>query len=243
MAAISDYLEKTLLNYIFRNGSFPKPENISLALLNTIPKDNDTGSTMDEVLEYRTNESGAKIFTQYARASLGEPQTSGQSWWSNVGQDTDSAYFVYTETITENVASSGYYYPLYADDGSGAAQQKAIGAGNGSTRVFEFADHPGVTFYKPENVGPNNGSPDNPDPDEIIYRFYDGNGFIQNQKSITFNSAGKGGWGEIVAVAIMDSANYGEGQILMYAPLSIPKTIGEGDVVQFIPSQLEISLK
>lgn len=72
---------------------------------------------------------------------------------------------------------------------------------------------------------------------------YDGNGFIQNSANITFNQAGKGGWGTIKAVAIVDSDAYGEGEILMYAPLEVEKSIGEGDVVQFIPSQLEISLK
>ena len=58
MAAISDYLEKKLLNFLFRSGTFDKPSNISLALLNEVPKDNDTGSTVAEVPETRTNDGG-----------------------------------------------------------------------------------------------------------------------------------------------------------------------------------------
>ena len=41
----------------------------------------------------------------------------------------------------------------------------------------------------------------------------------------------------------MDSSTYGEGNILMYSALEVAKQVDEGDVVQFIPSSLEISLK
>lgn len=232
MSAISDYLESKILNFLFRSGSFEKPTNISVALLNTTPADNDTGATMDEVPNFRTNEANAQISTQYARVNLGDPAVNGNTRWSNVGSDPDSAYYV----LSNQVSNSGYFYPLYL------SQSKAVSAGNGSVVEYTFAEHPGVTFFKPDNVGAIN-SEINPDPDEIIYRFYDGNGFIQNLTNITFPQAGKGGWGNIEAVAIMDSPNYGDGNILMYAALQVPKSIGEGDVVQFIPSQLEISIK
>lgn len=240
MAAISDYLEKKLLNFIFRGGTFDKIENISVALLNSIPKDNDTGATMDEVPEKITNDAGAEVFTQYQRYSLGKPLDVGNSKWTEPGQDGNSAYYVYSETsyLVDDtpVAGSGYFYPLYL------LSSKAQSSGNGSFTSLEFNEHPGVTFYKPDNVGALN-SATNPDPTQIIYRFYDGNGFIQNSENITFNQAGSGGWGTIEAVALMDSSVHGEGQIIMYAPLEVPKPIGQGDVVQFIPSQLEISLK
>jgi len=234
MAAISDYLEKKLLNFLFRSGTFEKPINVSLALLNEVPKDNDTGSTFVEVPEKRTNESGAEQITQYARVSLGKPLDNGDSSWSAPGQDPNSAYYVYTDEVD----NSGYFYPLYLQ------QVKAQGAGNGSTTSYTFEEFPGVSFYQPDGVGSGGTASDtNPDPSEIIYRKYDGNGFIQNSENITFSQAGKGGWGTIKAVAIVDSSEYGQGDILMYAPLEVEKAIGEGDVVQFIPSQLEISLK
>ena len=232
MSAISDYLEKKLLNFLFRSGTFDKPSNISVALLNSVPGDNDNGETMDEVPSIRTNDAGTEVSTQYARVSLGDPTENGDSSWSDVGLDPNSAYFLYTS----EVQNSGYFYPLYLDN------NKAISAGNGSVTTYNFIEYPGVDFFKPDNVGAINSNV-NPDPTEIIYRLYDGNGFIQNQANITFSQAGKGGWGTIKAVALMDNSEYGSGEILMYAPLEVEKSIGEGDVVQFIPTQLEISLK
>lgn len=233
MSAISDYLEDKILNFLFRQGTLTKPTNISIALLNTVPKDNDTGATMDEVPESITNDANISIYTQYARANLGNPNDVGNARWSNVGVDPESAYYVYT--MVNNVGT--YVYPLYL------TSAKAVSAGNGTYVEHTFPNEfPGIIFYRPVNIG-SAGSSTNPDPDEIIYRRYDGNGFIQNLNTITFQQAGKGGWGTIKAIAIMDSSTHGEGNILMYAPLEVEKSIGEGDVVQFIPSQLEISLK
>jgi hypothetical protein len=232
MSAISDYLEGKILNFLFRTGTFTKPTNISIALLNTVPKDNDNGSTMDEVPQFITNNANISTYTQYERVSLGNPADNGNARWSEVGNDPNSAYYVYTTINNVGV----YVYPLYL------TEAKAQDSGNGSTVTHTFTEFPGITFYRPANIG-SAGSSTNPDPDEIIYRKYDGNGFIQNLTNITFQQAGKGGWGTIKAVAIMDSSTYGQGNILMYAPLEVEKSIGEGDVVQFIPSQLEISLK
>ena len=232
MAAISDYLESKLLNYIFRGGDFEKISNISVALLNTVPGDNDTGASMGEVPDEYQNQAGVSVPTQYARASLGDPAVDGNGSWTDVGNDPNSAYFLYTS----EVSTSGYYYPLYLSQ----AQANAVG-GTTSTQ-FTFAEFPGVPFYKPDNQG-DTANETNPDPDEIVYRRYDGNGFIQNDKNITFERAGRNGWGVIKAIALMDSSTRGEGNILMYAPLEVEKSIGEGDIVQFIPSQLEISLK
>lgn len=258
MAAISDYLEKQLLNFIFRgsksflghsnipdnpsnNITWGKPENISVALLNSVPKDNDTGATMDEVPATVINEAGIEGETYYARVSLGKPQETGNTVWTEVGKDPNTAYFVYTAG-GGSIQGSGYYYPVYPDDGTGAAVIAAQQAGNGTTVEYEFLEHPGIKFHKPQTVG-GAGVEENPDPSEIIYRFYDGNGFIQNFQNISFQSAGRMGWGDIKAVALMDSPNHGEGNILMYAPVQVAKTIGQGDVVQLIPSQLEISIK
>lgn len=232
MSAISDYLEAKILNFLFRAGTFTKPTNISIALLNTVPKDNDTGATMDEVAESITNNANISIPTQYTRVSLGNPNDVGNSRWSDVGSDPESAYYVYS--VANNIGT--YTYPLYLTNA------KAVSAGNGSVVQHTFTEFPGITFYRPANIGAA-GASTNPDPDEIIYRRYDGNGFIQNLTNITFPQAGKGGWGTIKAIAIMDSSTYGQGNILMYAALEVEKSIGEGDVVQFIPSQLEISLK
>lgn len=240
MAAISDYLEDRILNFMFRSSEFflgdpsvnqaiAKPANISIALLNDVPLDSDSGATMQEVIATVTNSAGASVATQYARVSLGAPNDSN---WKPVSEDLESAYYAYSEATD----ASGYYYPLYL------SQAKAQSSGNGSTDTISINEFPQVSFYKPSNVG-DVKSTTNPDPTEIIYRRYDGNGFTQNKNNITFNQAGFGGWGNVKAIALMDSSTYREGNILMYAALEVPKTIGEGDVVQFIPSQLEISLK
>ena len=49
MASMSDYLESGVINHIFRNDTFSKPSNISVALLSSLADDSDTGSTINEV--------------------------------------------------------------------------------------------------------------------------------------------------------------------------------------------------
>ena len=68
MAALSDYLESGLLNYVFRGGTFAKPSNISLALTSGVPQDSNTGATIPEIPS-GINGSG----TGYARIDLGAP--------------------------------------------------------------------------------------------------------------------------------------------------------------------------
>ena len=129
MSAISDYLEGKLLNFLFREDvSFVKPSNISVALLNTVPGDNASGETMDEVLANLTNDAGAQVPTQYARISLGNPSTDGNTWWKEVGEDNNSAFYVYTAE-TDN---AGYYYPLYL------SLPKASTEGGGATKTLNF---------------------------------------------------------------------------------------------------------
>lgn len=233
MSAISDYLEAKLLNFLFRtDGTFTKPANISVALLNSVPRENDNGSTMDEVLQFYPVEGGAPVPTQYARISLGNPSVDGDGWWQSVGQDNNSAYVVYTA----EEGSAGYYFPIYL------SLAKAANVGGGATKTFNFVEFPGVDFYMPNNGTGTEKAQNNPDPDQVVYRLYDGNGFIQNKKNITFEQAGVG-WGNIVAVALMDSSTYGQGNILMYTALEKAKSVDPGDIVQFLPSSLEISLK
>ena len=250
MAAISDYLEEQLLEFIFRgstsflghtsipnnpafgdqNVPWGKPTNVSLALLTAVPKDNDTGATMTEVATSNTNDAGVSISTLYDRVSLGSPAAVGNSKWSEVGKDNESAYYV----LSTDVADSGYWYPLYLNSNS------VTGTVEGP---IEFAnDYPGESFYAPANDVQKRIAA-NPDPNEVIYKKYDGNGFIQNLTTISFPQAGQGGWGSIKAVAIMDSATVGQGNILFYSALDTAKTVGRGDIVQFIPSSLEISVK
>ena len=38
MAALSDYLESQLLNHLFRDVSFPKPDRLAIALTSGVPK-------------------------------------------------------------------------------------------------------------------------------------------------------------------------------------------------------------
>lgn len=250
MAAISDYLESQLLNFIFRgstsflghtsipnnpafgdqNVPWGKPTNISIALLTAVPKDNDTGATMAEIATSNENDAGVQISTLYDRVSLGSPSAVGNSKWSDVGVDSDSAYYV----LSTDVADSGYWYPLYLNEGS------VTGTAEGPITFTD--DFPGVNFYAPANDVKKRQAA-NPDADEVIYKKYDGNGFIQNQTTVSFPQAGQGGWGSVQAVAIMDSATVGEGNILFYSALDTAKTVGRGDIVQFIPSSLEISVK
>jgi hypothetical protein len=162
MTAFSDYLESGLLHHLFRNGSFPKPTNIAIALCSGVPRESNTGSsqyakggTLPEIPS--GTPSGAS--TGYARYDLGNPSSNGDSSWS---------YFI--------------------------------------------ADH---------NAG---------------------SGLIKNTNTVLFPTA-LTDWGWISGIAIVDSGQYGVGNMLMYAQLNNPRIIYQGDSVKFDLSTLQIKLQ
>ena len=74
--ALSDYLESGLLHHIFKGEVFIKPSEIAIALCSGVPVDAHTGETIPE-LPSGINGSG----TGYARISLGDPSTQGNTKW------------------------------------------------------------------------------------------------------------------------------------------------------------------
>ena len=79
MAALSDYLESGLLNFLFRGQSLSAPSNISIALTSGVPLDAHTGNTIPECA------SGiAGISNGYARVDLGAPSS---TTWSYTAAD------------------------------------------------------------------------------------------------------------------------------------------------------------
>ena len=172
MAALSDYLESGLLHHIFRGQSFPKPENIAIALTSGVPSDANTGvshyqmggaydaSLLPELPSGDANGND----TGYRRLSLGNPLTAGNGIWT------------------------------YHED-----------------------DHEA------------------------------GSGLIKNTDSLLFD-AGDGApalvdWGWVSGIAIVDSGEYGTGNLLMHAQLDNPRVIYTGDTVKFDLSTLQISFK
>lgn len=79
MSQMSDYLETALANHILMGDNFDKPEEIAIALTSGVPQDSDDGSTIPEI-PLTINGSG----TGYARVSLDDPATSGDSRWAEV---------------------------------------------------------------------------------------------------------------------------------------------------------------
>lgn len=227
MAALSDYLESGILNHIFRGTTFAKPSTIAIALTSGVPKDNDTGSTLPEL------PSGSPTGqTGYARLNLGDPSTSGNNIWSNVGVDESTAYAVYSEEVSH----SGYFYPLYLSQASANAANVAGGYSSNS-ETYTFANtFPNVNFYAPLNLDVS-GATTNPG-----YTLYEGNGFIKNSVQHIFNTA-LTDWGWVSGVAVVDSSIYGSGNILMYAQLENPRFVYTGDNIKFDSNSLEISLK
>ena len=167
MAALSDYLESGLLHHIFRGQSFPKPENIAIALCSGVPSDSDTGvsqykngGTLQELPSGDANGND----TGYRRLSLGNPSTNGNEKWT-----------------------------------------------------FNSDDHEA------------------------------GSGIIKNSDSLLFDT-GDGSpalvdWGWVSGIAIVDSGEYGTGNLLMHAKLDNPRVIYTGDTVKFDLSTLQISFK
>tara|TARA_R100000008_G_scaffold86769_1_gene81485 strand:- start:6576 stop:7076 length:501 start_codon:yes stop_codon:yes gene_type:complete len=73
----------------------------------------------------------------------------------------------------------------------------------------------------------------------------DGSGIIKNASSFMFDegegSAALVDWGWVSGIAIVDSGEYGTGNLLMYAALQNPRIIYTGDTVKFDTSTLQIS--
>ena len=72
-----------------------------------------------------------------------------------------------------------------------------------------------------------------------------GSGIIKNASSFLFDegdgSAALVDWGWVSGIAIVDSGEYGTGNLLMYAELTNPRIIYTGDTVKFDASTLQIS--
>ncbi len=167
MAALSDYLESGLLHHIFRGQSFPKPQNIAVALCSGVPSDSDTGVSQTNGGPLQELPSGDPVTgadTGYRRISLGNPSTDGDGKW-----------------------------------------------------VYHIDDHDA------------------------------GSGLIKNASQIIFDegdgTAALTDWGWVSGIAIVDSGEYGTGNLLMHAALDNPRIIYTGDTVKFDTSTLQIRFK
>ncbi len=87
MAALSDYLESGVLNWLFRGVSFSAPSNISIALVSGVKanereRDSVTGTT---ILELPSGD-GLNL-SGYSRVNLGAPS---KGTWSFTGEDFEA---------------------------------------------------------------------------------------------------------------------------------------------------------
>lgn len=226
MAALSDYLESQLLNHIFRNNSFAKPQTISIALTSGVPIDTDTGATIPE-LPSGVSRGQNFVSTNYSRINLGAPSSNGDTSWNAVGVDNNTVFTVYSQEVNH----SGYFYPLYLSQAAANAADT-----NNISQVYTFSKtFPGVTFYAPISIDVS-GSQTNPG-----YTLYEGNGFIKNSNQLIFNTA-LTDWGWVSGIAILDHGTVGSGNLLMYAALDNPRFVYTGDNIKFDNNSLEISL-
>lgn len=231
MAALSDYLESALLNHVFRNSTFSKPTNISIALTSNPPLDSDSGSTLPE-LPSGIQKGSNFVTTNYKRLSLGDPETEGNTIWSNVGVDDTTTFQVLgTSNSGDSVGISGYFYPLYLNENSAATQDNLL-----QTLQYRFTQFPNVLFFAPRDLV-QSGVANNPG-----FTQYDGNGFIKNTAQFVFDTALED-WGWISGVAIVDSSGYKQGNVLMHSKLSNPRYVYTGDNIKFDLNSLEISLQ
>src|SRR5579883_3286907 len=77
---MSDFLETSLINHVFRTSSYSKPSTLALALLTSAPTDSSTGSTIVEV----TNAGS------YARVALNPLDTNWAATSSGNGTTSNS---------------------------------------------------------------------------------------------------------------------------------------------------------
>lgn len=69
-----------------------------------------------------------------------------------------------------------------------------------------------------------------------------GSGMIKNASTFIFDTALLD-WGWVSGIAIVDSGDYGTGNLLMYAELGKPRVIYQGDSPKFDTSTLQIKFK
>jgi len=241
MAALSDYLESQILNHIFRSAFFDKPSGIAIALTSGVPLDYQDGSTIPE-LPQSVSDGSNDIPTNYARLDLGVPSGVGDEVWNTVGSDNSTVFYV----ESNEVGRSGYYYPLYLSQSSAASADQENGSNPAFGDLVEFSGlFPGISFYAPRSMyasGDLNGfSLDCEGGSPPPYLKYEGNGFIKNANQLVFNTA-LTDWGSVSGVAVLDSSDYGQGNLLMYAELTNPRVIYIGDSIRFDPNSFEISL-
>jgi hypothetical protein len=120
--ALSDYLESGLLKHIFLGSSFNKPSNITVALTSGEILDHHTGETIPELASGDGN-----TLSGYARISLGDPSSVGDSTWIYDQADHDqgsgliknSGAIVFEAALTDWGYVSGIAIVDHADYGSG----------------------------------------------------------------------------------------------------------------------------
>jgi hypothetical protein len=69
-----------------------------------------------------------------------------------------------------------------------------------------------------------------------------GSGLIKNSSTFIFGTALLD-WGWVSGIAIVDSGEYGSGNLLMYSELGNPRVVYQGDAPKFDASQLQIKFK
>ena len=139
MAALSDYLESGLLTHVFRGGTFPKPENIAIALTSGTPLDSNTGKgivfggTLPEIasgINYNGEPtlSSPASGTGYNRVGIGSPSSEGDAKWSHTVNDiaTGSGFIRNSGNIIFNTALTDWGWV----SGVAIVDNSTVGSGN-----------------------------------------------------------------------------------------------------------------
>ncbi len=79
----------------------------------------------------------------------------------------------------------------------------------------------------------------NPDPTNWVSS---GAGLVSNGVAVRFLAASDEWEGGVSHVAIMDSVQYGAGNVLFSGPIETPKTINQGEILSFSPGELTIQV-
>lgn len=66
-------------------------------------------------------------------------------------------------------------------------------------------------------------------------------GLTDNAAAITFGPASGGSWGTVTHFAVLDSATHGAGNMLLHGALSVSKTVGDGDSLEFAIGALDVT--
>lgn len=257
---ISDYLENKLLDHVLKTAEYTVPTNIYVALSTADPKDDGSGLAEPSGKGYAR----VKCNVWDAAASRAIENTNPVEFAEAEGDWGEITHFAIFDAVTEgNILAHGDL-TVSKTTGAGDVVGFAVGGidillntgGVSDYLANKLLDHVFKTaeYDQPTNIylaladttiidettGTTISEPGE-NYERKLHNAYDAAaaGASQNAGVIMFVTATVS-WGTVTDIALIDAAE--DGNILFYAELDTPKTIGNGDTAKFSDGALDFTI-